>query len=192
MSAKKIELLISDFDGTLVDTFTANLRAYQQAFKEVGLTLLREEYQRCFGYCFERFMEEVGVINPDVILEIKRRKSQCYPNFFDCLRANNTLLQFIRSFKVAGGKTALASTARRKNVMKVLEYINAVDAFDLILAGEDVAESKPSPEIYLKILRHFQMDATQALVFEDSVIGIHAAKRSNINYVVVNFNTYGS
>ena len=44
-----IKAIITDFDGTLVDTFEANLRAYQEAFYQVGITLMAEKYRECFG-----------------------------------------------------------------------------------------------------------------------------------------------
>ena len=37
-----IRAIITDFDGTLVDTFDANLKAYQKAFGEVGVVLSEE------------------------------------------------------------------------------------------------------------------------------------------------------
>ena len=50
-----IKAIITDFDGTLVDTFEANLRAYQEAFANVGLSLSTDRYKECFGYRFDRF-----------------------------------------------------------------------------------------------------------------------------------------
>lgn len=57
----EIKLLITDFDGTLVDTFRANYMAYRKAFEEVGLVLCETDYRCCFGYRFEKFMEVCGV-----------------------------------------------------------------------------------------------------------------------------------
>ena len=47
-----VKLFITDFDGTLVNTYAANLAAYQKAFAQLGLNLLAEEYRRCFGSRF--------------------------------------------------------------------------------------------------------------------------------------------
>ena len=59
-----IKAVITDFDGTLVDTFKANLHAYQEAFDEVGLILTEEQYRECFGFRFEKFMRERVRIPP--------------------------------------------------------------------------------------------------------------------------------
>lgn len=186
-----IKILISDFDGTLVDTFEANLRAYQEAFDRCGLELQPDVYRNCFGYRFDRFMEALGIADPEIKTEIKRRKAACYPKYFEYLKVNKPLLEFIRAFHRAGYKTAIASTARRENLMNVLTYIGAADDFDLILAGEEVKEGKPAPEIYLKVLDYFDCQPFEALVFEDSEVGFQAARNAGINYVTIKSTFYG-
>ncbi len=186
----KFKLLITDFDGTLVDTFRANFKAYQESFARCGLSLDEEKYRECFGYRFDRFMDAVGVEDPAVRAQIKEAKGDLYPNYFSELRVNEALLNMIKRFRLAGGKTAVASTARRKNLMNALEYIGAVDAFDLIVAGEEVTHGKPNPEIYLNVLSHFEVDSSQAIVFEDSPVGMQAAEAANISYIEINSSFY--
>ena len=114
-----------------------------------------------------------------------------FPAFFIKFKVNNSLLAILKTFHNAGGKTAIASTACRKNLEKALQYIEVTDIFDLILAGEEVRQGKPSPEIYRTVLRHFSMQPNEALVFEDSEVGVQAAQSAGINYIVVNSNYYG-
>lgn len=105
---------------------------------------------------------------------------------------NHPLISFIRSFKESGGHTALASTARKSNLINALKYLQLEEAFDFILAGEDVSKGKPNPEIYQKILNHYQVPAHEALVFEDSNVGIEAAQQAGINYIIINSQFYGN
>ena len=133
-----IKLLISDFDGTLVDTFEANFCAYERAFQEVGVSVTREDYKRCFGFRFDRFMEEMKVTDKSVAERIREAKCRYYPEYFNLVHVNEPLVSLLTSFRQMGGKTALASTARRKNLMNVLEFAHLTDIFDLIVAGEDV------------------------------------------------------
>ena len=182
----QVKLLITDFDGTLVDTFEANFKAYQKAFSENGITLDEETYRKCFGFRFDDFMTHMGVTDDAVRQNIRKLKGDYYPQFFDCLRVNQPLLSMLKTFKASGGMTAVASTARKKNLMNALEYIRATDAFSLILAGEDVKHGKPNPEIYQTVLAHFQVTPDNALVFEDSEVGVGAANAAGIPYVVIN------
>lgn len=81
MLGTEIELLISDFDGTLVDTFSANYMAYQKAFAEQGLCLSESQYRACFGLRFDEFMREVSVVDMKISSRIQELKSMYYPSF---------------------------------------------------------------------------------------------------------------
>lgn len=189
---KEIKLLICDFDGTLVDTFQANYHAYKKAFTMNGIEDLTEDFYRiCFGLRFEAFMEKAGISDNNIRSKIKNDKMELYPLFFNLLKPNETLITFIKTFKKAGGKTAIASTARKKNLMNVLEYLQINNIFDLILSGKDVSKGKPDPEIYNKVLELTGINASNALVFEDSEVGINAAQAAGISYIKINSNYYG-
>ena len=71
-----IKAIITDFDGTLVDTFKANLLAYQMAFHEVGLTLTQEKYHECFGLRYDAFLSRMGIFDDNVANEIKNLKKK--------------------------------------------------------------------------------------------------------------------
>ena len=180
-----INAIITDFDGTLVDTFEANLRAYQKAFSEVGLTLTAEKYRQCFGYRFERFMLAMGVSDERTWNYIRETKKDYYPLYFDYLKPNTALISLIEGFHKMGGKTAIASTARKENLMNVVKHIGIEDIFDLIYAGVDVKQGKPSPEIYEKAMNALGVAPKEALIFEDSEVGIQAAKASGAHYMII-------
>lgn len=180
-----IKAIISDFDGTLVDTFDANFAAYSEAFTSVGLSLSREKYRECFGLRFPELMEALGISEEDIALEIRRIKGEVYPNYFSKLKPNMPLVEFLRSSKRQGIRTALASTARGKNLKNALLHIEADDVFTHILTGEDVKKGKPNPEIYNRALELLCVSSDEAIVFEDSEVGMKAAEAAGINYIKV-------
>lgn len=180
-----IKAIITDFDGTLVDTFEANLRAYQKAFGDVNMTLTAEKYRKCFGYRFERFMMAMGVNDEAKANKIREVKKEYYPLYFDFLKPNHALIDLIESFHAMGGKTAIASTARKENLMNVVNYLSLAEKFDLIVAGVDVKEGKPSPEIYNKAMQALNVRPEETLIFEDTPVGIEAARASGASFLVV-------
>lgn len=177
-----IKAIITDFDGTLVDTFEANLRAYQYAYQYVGLDITAEKYRECFGLRFERLMIATDVFDESKANLIKEVKKEIYPTFFKHIQPNKALIELVRSFHAMGGKTALASTARRENLKNVVNYLNLEPIFDLIFAGEDVKQGKPSPEIYFKTMKALRVQPEEVLIFEDSPVGIEAAKASGAHF----------
>lgn len=181
----EIKLLITDFDGTLVNTFQANYQAYSEAFQRVGLSLSEDTYRKCYGLRFDDFMETVGISDNKVRENIRNHKGECYPSYFGLLEVNRALLDFIRMFRQGGGKTAVASTARGKNLVNALTHIGAIDDFDLILAGEDVKQGKPSPEIYATVISRMGVTAMETIIFEDSNVGLQAAQASGAHFIKV-------
>lgn len=181
----QVKLLITDFDGTLVDTFEANFLAYQKAFAMFGLELTEQQYRDCFGFRFDDFMSHMGINDNDTKNGIRLAKGDFYPLFFDKLIVNDPLLTLLKTFKNSGGLTAVASTAKKENLMNALNFIDAADAFSLILTGEDVKQGKPNPAIYNKVLETLNVLPAEALIFEDSSVGISAANAAHVDYVQI-------
>lgn len=185
----RAKLVITDFDGTLVDTFEANYLAYRQVFAELGFDLPREKYRACFGMRIDDFLKsfnpDLVKNNPEIITTVKSRKKEIYPLYFDYLKPNTGLLKLIRTLRDKGCFTAVASTASKTNLWNALKHIGAFDDFDLIFSGESVDRGKPDPQIYLKVLEHFNLNAKDALVFEDSEIGCLAAEKAGIDYIKI-------
>lgn len=180
-----IKALITDFDGTLVDTFEANLRAYQEAFHQVGLELTADRYKECFGYRFDRFMTAMAVYDEQIASRIKELKKDAYPKYFNHLVPNDKLIELIATFHQMGAKTAIASTARKENLMNAVNHLDIAHHFDLIYAGVDVTKGKPDPEIYLKSMAALGVTPDETLIFEDSPVGFQAAKASGAKYIPV-------
>lgn len=184
-----IKAIITDFDGTLVDTFEANYEAYMLAFKryyyEIGYGLTKEQYRACFGLRFDAFMDYMKVQDETLRGKIKREKARVYPMCFSSLNPNTILIDFIRKAKSTGVKIAIASTAQRNNLMNVLNHLEITGLFDQIIAGDAVKEGKPSPEIYLTSMQIMDARPEETLIFEDSEVGIQAAQASGANYMVV-------
>lgn len=180
-----IKAIITDFDGTLVDTFEANLHAYQEAFERVGRHLEAERYRECFGFRFDRFMAAMGIFDESERIRIKEVKKEVYPKYFKFLHPNYPLIELIEGFHQLGGKTAIASTARRENLLNAVNHLGIADSFDLIYSAEDVKQGKPSPEIYINAMSVLDVLPAEVLIFEDSPVGFEAAKGSGAKYITV-------
>ncbi|MBO5875995.1 MAG: HAD-IA family hydrolase [Alistipes sp.] len=182
----KIRLLLLDFDGTLADTRLANTLAYIDALAEEGYTLTKELYlQKYFGLRCTEFLRDIGFSKEEDIERIRRRKIELYPTHFDTVRLNQPLWDFVQDFRAQGGKAWIVSTGHRDNVTNVMRYLGIEDGFDGILTSEAVEHSKPSPDCFLKAMEAEGVTPTETLIFEDSEVGIEAARRSGAGYFVV-------
>ena len=185
-----IKAIITDFDGTLVDTFEANYLAYKHVLNSLGIELTKESYRACFGLRFNEFMEAIGVKNIVLKDQIKKEKAKVYPQYFDKLVLNCALLNYLMFMKHNGIKIAIASTARRENLLNVLNYFDLTDIFDEIFTGENVMYGKPHPEIYILTMDKLGVEDSEVLIFEDSEAGIQAAERSGAAVIKINEKTF--
>ena len=192
----RIRLLLLDFDGTLADTRRANTLAYLTALHEAGYTLTETEYEtRYFGMRCNEFLTRYGIADPAEREQLRQRKIALYPQFFDTVRLNEPLWGFCRAFQQQGGRVWIVSTGSRANIDHVMRHLGiggpteTSDApngrVDGILTGEDIAQSKPAPDCFQEAMRREGCTPAETLIFEDSEIGLEAARRSGATYIRV-------
>lgn len=195
--ARRIRLLLLDFDGTLADTRRANTLAYVAALGEAGYNLTEEEYAaNYFGMRCEEFLTRFGIADPAERERLRLRKIALYPTFFDSVRLNRPLWEFCCQFRREGGRVWVVSTGSRANIDNVMHHLGIggpetpeseapLGRVDGILSGLDIEHAKPAPDCFLEAMRREGCTPQQTLIFEDSPIGIEAARRSGAGYFVV-------
>jgi len=96
---------------------------------------------------------------------------------------SDTISEVFEQLQKEGYIFACASNSIRKTVDLILNKLNITKYFNLILSNEDVVNPKPNPEIYLKAMNMLQSNPEDTYIFEDSVIGLTAAKASGANII---------
>ena len=192
-----VRLLLLDFDGTLADTRRANAQAYVAALAEAGYPLTEEAYAaRYFGMRYDEFLRTYGIADAAERERLRLRKIELYPTFFDSVRLNRPLWEFCRQFRAQGGKVWIVSTGSRANIDNVMRHLgiggpDTPDSeapqgrVDGILAGPDIARPKPAPDCFLEAMRREGVAPGETLIFEDSAVGLEAARLSGAAYIKV-------
>ena len=193
----RIRLILLDFDGTLADTRRANTLAYLATLGEAGIHLSEEEYAaRYFGMRCNEFLSLVGIADPAERERLRLRKIELYPRYFDSVRLNRPLWEFCRQFQQGGGRVWVVSTGSYNNIHNVMRHtgiggpddpaeLSPEGRVDGILTGADVVHGKPDPECFLEAMKREGCRPEETLVFEDSDIGVEAARRSGAGYIRV-------
>ena len=182
----QIKLIILDFDGTLAATIDAHTKAYILALQEEEYTLDETEYKtKYFGVRCSEFLQALGFKEEADIDRIRRRKIELYPTLFESVRLNEPLWNFAQDFRAQGGKVWIVSTGQIDNISNAMHYLDIDGMVDGILTSDDVVEPKPSPQAFLKAMEIEGVTPAETLIFEDSPVGIAAAKASGAAYFKV-------
>lgn len=191
-----VKLILLDFDGTLADTRRANALAYAATLREAGYPLTEEEYLgRYFGVRCDEFLRSYGIADPAERERLRLRKIELYPAFFDTVELNRPLWEFCRQFRRQGGRVWIVSTGSRANIDNAMAHLGIggpetpearcpAGRVDGILAGPD-ARSKPAPDCFLEAMRREGVTPRETLIFEDSAVGLEAARASGAAYIRV-------
>ena len=182
----QVKLILLDFDGTLASTEDANMEAYVLALREEGYELDTAEYRRSyFGMRCPEFLRTIGFTDEVVMDRIRRRKIELYPTCFSTVRLNEPLWNLVQDFRAQGGKAWIVSTGQKENIVNVMNYLGIEDGIDGMLTSCDACQPKPSPEAFLKAMEIEGVTPDETLIFEDSVVGLEAAKASGAAYIKV-------
>lgn len=181
----KNKLAIFDLDGTLFNTEDVNFAAYKSALNHYGYNLDYEHFCReCNGLSYKKFLPPI-IDNDELLEPIHKLKKELYSKNLERAKVNEHLFNIIELIKDKY-YIAIVTTASKRNCLEILEYFKKTDLFDLIISYEDIKNVKPNPEGFIKAMEHFDIEPKETIIFEDSDVGIEAARNSKANVFVVN------
>jgi HAD superfamily hydrolase (TIGR01509 family) len=193
-----LEALIFDVDGTLADTEEAHRRAFNRAFRMQGLDWhwSAELYAELLGVTggqerINHYIERLPLPaeRRDALRsrtqEIHATKTRNYAELvgLGAVAPRNGVHRLLIEARTSGVRLAIASTTTRANVEALLAAVfgrASLRWFDVIATGGVVRHKKPAPDIYELALSELGIPAERAIAFEDSAIGVQAAKSAGL------------
>jgi HAD superfamily hydrolase (TIGR01509 family) len=184
-----IRALIFDFDGLILETEEPVYQSWQEIFQEYGCTFTFDLFGAYIGTtdgAFNPLAElesQVGEPLPD--REIHQRQQAREMELVLKRSVLPGVLDYLESAKAMGLKIGLASSSECAWVTGHLSRLGLIHYFDSIKSSDDVQNTKPDPELFLASINDLNISPDQAVVFEDSVNGIIAAKKAGLACVWV-------
>lgn len=185
-----VRALIFDFDGLILDTEVPIYEAWRENYAAHGHDLPLDLYVGCVGSDFHRFDPKLhleGLTGEEIDWnqwdEARERRAL---EIIAALRA--PLPGVAERLGEAAGRAlpcAVASSSPRSWVEPHLERIGLRERFALTRCLDDVSRPKPSPELFLAAAAGLGVDPAEALVFEDSLNGLIAAREAGMRCVSI-------
>ena len=181
--------VVFDFDGTILDSETAEYESHVQLFSECGATLSIDEW--CEG---------VGIVTPHdhwfVQLCARAKNPPAdYEQFLARRRAYfrtrvrwepmGGVGELLDELTGAGVRCAIASAASGDWVTGALDELRLTTRFDAVVTGDQVQRGKPAPDVYLEAARRLGVDPRSCVAVEDSGPGLAAARAAGMKTVII-------
>jgi len=175
-----------DCDGTVADSMPLHYLAWSQALGEWGCKFSEERFYELGGVPIVEIIEllgrEQGIEMP--IPQVAKRKEELY---FEHLPKLQCVREVQEHIEVQHGRIpfAIVSGSTRDSVEASLRTIGLLERFEVLVCAGDYVKSKPDPEPFLMAAEQLGVPPEACLVFEDTQIGIDAAKKAGMEWVLV-------
>lgn len=177
--------IIFDLDGVLIHTDELHYRAWKTIADKIGAPFDRERNNLLRGVSrmesLEIILQKVSTqYTMEEKIALAEEKNSVYRSLLKTLTRED-VAEEVRStlakLKKQGWKLAIGSSS--KNARFILQQSELIDAFDAISDGNNIVNSKPDPEVFLKAAEFLGLEPTDCYVVEDASAGIAAANAGN-------------
>jgi HAD superfamily hydrolase (TIGR01509 family) len=183
--------IIFDVDGVILDTEALAAQATIQAIKEFyDIELAPEDFHEFLGRDVRGYIEGAlakhgykaddleGLVERrlDIMEGLMKESLQVFPGVREC----------IEKLQDSDMKTAIATSSQYEKIIEGFKDVHIdIERFDVIVTGDDIANLKPAPDIYLETAKRLNLEPKQCLVIEDAITGVQAAKAAGMVCIAV-------
>jgi len=180
---------IFDMDGTLVDNMSFHFESWIEYLTELGAkpdphTFMELTAGKINPEIFRMFLG-ADMTDDQITFHAAEKEDRYRRLYLPHMRPMPGLVEFLQQARAAGMRLGVATAANWENVEFVLRGIGLRDAFDTIVTADDITRGKPDPEIFLIAAQRLGVSPARCLVFEDSLMGIEAARRAGMDSVAL-------
>ncbi|MDP2262905.1 MAG: HAD-IA family hydrolase [Hydrogenophaga sp.] len=199
-----LSALIFDVDGTLADTESVHLQAFNHAFAQEGLGWHWDlaHYTRLLDISGgkERMLHHWQQVNPGLrelhsgavqatIDRLHEVKTAFYEQAVNdgAVQLRPGVLALLNEASAAGLQLAIATTTSPVNIAALLRRDLGVDwrrHFRAVGDASNAPLKKPHPQVYLRVLSDLGLAAADCIAFEDSANGLRAARAAGLATVI--------
>jgi len=175
-----------DCDGTIVDSMPLHFVAWKMVMDEWGCSFPEDVFYAWGGLpaaeIIARLNAEQGLAMP--VAEVEERKEALY---FEIIHRLEAVPEVLHEVEAMHGKIpfAVVSGSTRESVVKSLEALGILEKFDTLVCAGDYTKSKPDPEPFLTAAKRLGVKPEDCLVFEDTQMGVDAAKAAGMKWVKI-------
>lgn len=184
----KFVAVILDLDGTIIQSEDEWGKAFNTVLKTLGVSV-SESDSHTTGVSVESNWRSLLVkysVNTDKsIKELEVLTYLEYEKLIPEITLNDGVLEFMDALSENGTPLALATSTNWETTDKILKHFGLSDYFECITTGEEPANPKPAPDIFLIASEKLGIAPGDCLAIEDSLAGVTAAHDAGMKIIAV-------
>ena len=178
------QAILFDCDGTLVDTMPIHREVWNQLFLRYDFVITDEWWE---AWANLPLLPMVQHVIPDATMELANELNieamAMYNELLHMIEPLDHVIDIARNYH---GKLPMAvvTGGYRDVVIPSLDAAGVTHLFDWIVTADEVIDSKPAPDLYSLAMSKLGVDPNFCLVYEDSEIGMTAARGAGAGRIV--------
>jgi beta-phosphoglucomutase len=180
--------VLFDFDGVIADTENIHVASWERTFGQIGLEVPAGDCGRAAEIDDRAFLAEIfarqQIADGDIAGWVRRKQELTVALLADSPRIYPGIAALVQRLR-HHARLAVVSTTWRANIETVLHATGLADAFEVVVAKEDVATPKPDPACYRLALARLRVPAAAAVALEDSPTGLASARAAGLRPIAV-------
>jgi beta-phosphoglucomutase-like phosphatase (HAD superfamily) len=180
-----VRALVFDFDGTLADTTSSHERALRAALQPYGVDLDPDWYRRRVGLSIHDLLAAIPGASDLPHDEIIRHSRTHLLTAVHTITPVPCVVSLLHAARRAQLPCAVASGASQLLVRPGIAALGLSDEFAVVVAREDVARGKPSPDLFTTAARRLGLQPECCLAVDDARDGIAAARAAGMRAITV-------
>ena len=182
---KKLEAVIFDMDGVLVDSELHHIKIEKKLFQKLGLSVSDEEHADYMGTATNTMWEKVkrnhhADIDVAEMVQLNYRECNRHFSSLEKLEPMPGLTEVLKILHDRNIPMAVASSSGLETIEIILEKTGLYTYFQKVVSSSMVSHSKPAPDIFLHAASRLKVDPAKCIVIEDSSNGVKAAKAADM------------
>ena len=181
--------VVFDMDGILINSEPLFRRAAQEAARDLGHHLSDETYAMWMGLP-PRAVEAAVVESMGPSFPMRAFRDEFRRIWIDHTEQHGMppqpgMLDLLKSLRERGIPFSVATSTQRDQALRSLELAGMGAFIDVLVAGNEVSEGKPAPEIFLRAAAGIGIAPERCVAMEDSSVGVHAASAARMLTIMV-------
>lgn len=182
----RYEGLVFDMDGTLADTMPTHFIAWTRSLEAVGLVLSEDRFYALGGVPAEKIIRMLGEEQgkPVDAMSLAESKEALFLELLGTVRPVEAVVAIAERHR-AHMPMAVATGSPQWVAEKILNALGIREWFGAVVGAEGTTNPKPAPDVFLKAAELIGVDPKRCHAFEDTALGMEAARAAGMDVVDV-------